>query len=248
MRITRAPRLRAASCPRSAPATPRLRSTCGSPGSPTPDWSPQPPSRRRRPRSPRAPLRPRGRASRVPALNGSSSNAPIGPFQKMVPAVRTSSGCRHRAVRGPDIESHPARRGRRCRRVAVVRRRHRGGRPARGRTAAPSEARASWRAPRSARGPGVTSSSAHSEAPTAWPGGGQEREAHRAADQQRVGDAPGSDSITAELVGHLGAAEHRHQRPGGLVEQPAAASSPRARAAARRRARASGAPPPRCEA
>jgi hypothetical protein len=43
----------------------------------------------------------------VPALNGSSSNAPIGPFQNTVPAAWTTSAY-SACVRGPDVEAHEA--------------------------------------------------------------------------------------------------------------------------------------------
>ena len=49
--------------------------------------------------------------------------------------------------------------------------------------------------------------------------GGEEREAHRAADQDLVGDLLEAFDH-GDLVAHLGAAEDRDQRPDGLREQP----------------------------
>ncbi len=91
--------------------------------------------------------------------------------------------------------------------------------------------------------------------PTSKPLRRQEREAHRAADQQPV-DALQQVVDHAELVGDLGAAEDRHERSRRVVQQPcqrlpappAGASRPRRRAAAparRRRWHARGAPPRR---
>ena len=69
-----------------------------------------------------------------------------------------------------------------------------------------------------------------SESPTPMPCASEERERHRAADEDRVA-AVEQRVDHAELVAHLGAAEHRHERPGrGVV--PAAARAPRPRGTA----------------
>ena len=67
--------------------------------------APRPSRRRRRPSRPA-----RGDRlgdARVPAANGSSSNAPIGPFQKTDPAPGDLAGVALGA-RGADVEAHPA--------------------------------------------------------------------------------------------------------------------------------------------
>ena len=63
----------------------------------------------------------------------------------------------------------------------------------------------------SARRAGSTPSSSHSESPTSWPWAREEREAHRAADQDRVG-ALEERVDDADLVGHLRAADDRDER------------------------------------
>ena len=63
-------------------------------------------------------------------------------------------------------------------------------------------------------------SSSHSEAPTVWPSAREEREAHRAADQDAVGDL--EEAVDdADLVGHLGAADDGDERPPRVVEDAA---------------------------
>ena len=74
----------------------------------------------------------------------------------------------------------------------------------------------------------------HREAPTSWPWARKKREAHRAADQDRVGQL--EEALDhAELVGHLGAAEDGDQRPRRVREDSVELGRPRARAAGRRR-------------
>ena len=63
---------------------------------------------------------------------------------------------------------------------------------------------------------------------------GQEREAHRAADEDGVG-ALQEGLEHADLVGHLGAADDRHQRPRGVLEDAGERLAPRAAGAGRRR-------------
>ena len=62
--------------------------------------------------------------------------------------------------------------------------------------------------------------SSNSELPTCWPLGGQERERHAAADDERV-DLGGEDLEHLELVGHLGPAHDGHERPRRVLEDPA---------------------------
>ncbi len=66
----------------------------------------------------------------------------------------------------------------------------------------------------------ATSAASHSDSPTAWPWAREEGEAHRAADHHRVGD-PQEAVDHGDLVGHLGAADDRHQRAGGVLEHGA---------------------------
>ena len=101
--------------------------------------------------------------ARVPAANGSSSNAPIGPFQNTVPASRDHLGVAGGAA-AADVEPHPA-----VRHVDAVERARLGvggelapgdqvGRQAQLLAAAASTRRA-----------GSSPSSSHSESPTSWP-------------------------------------------------------------------------------
>ena len=79
------------------------------------------------------------------------------------------------------------------------------------------------RSPRRGRGSRGTVSSWSSSSrllPTSWPCGGEEREHHAAADQQRVGRAQ-QVVDHAELVGDLRAAEHHHVGPFRVGGQPA---------------------------
>ena len=74
--------------------------------------------------------------------------------------------------------------------------------------------------------------------------GGEEREAHRAADQDRVGDL--QEAVDdGDLVGDLGAADHGDQRARGVLEDAAQRLHLALRAGARRRS-AAGARRPRC--
>ena len=74
------------------------------------------------------------------------------------------------------------------------------------------------------------------------PLGAEEAEAHRAADQDLVGDL--EEAVDhADLVGDLGAAEDDDQRPRRRLDHARSARSPRARAAARRRPAAARRPP-----
>ena len=173
--------------------------------------------RRRRPSSP-APPRPPRATARVPAANGSSSNAPIGPFQNTVPAPRDLLARSAAAVRGPMSSpiqpsgtSTPssvaasalgADAARRARGPRAARARPRGRRRRRS-----AHARAS-----------STSSSAHSEAPMAWPCAA--RNGKHIAPPIRIASASSRKrSMTPILSRHLGAAEDRHQRPRRLGQQ-----------------------------
>ena len=96
------------------------------------------------------------------------------------------------------------------------------------------------RAPRRASS---TPSSSTSESPVGIPWARKKREAHRAADQQRVGGV--EEAVDQrDLVGDLGAAEHHHERALGRLDDRAQRDSPRARAAGRPPPGA-GTPPPR---
>ena len=162
--MTTGPPLRAASCPRSARATRRRRSRGGRRGrrgrtAPAPRRC----RRRRRPSCP-APSATASATARVPAANGSSSNAPIGPFQKTVPASAITSRVARRGA-GADVEPHPA-----VGHVDAVELAALGV----GRERAPGTRSVGQQqlaaAPRRARAcAGSMPSSSHSESPTSWP-------------------------------------------------------------------------------
>ena len=141
------------------------------------------------------------------------------------------------AVRRPDVEAHPAVGHVDAVELARARRRRRSGRRARGRRAA-RRRQSRARAVSSARRASSTPSSSHSESPVVVALRAEEGEAHRAADQDRVGDARGSASITPILSvtlapprtatsGRAGSSrmpvERRHlaleQQPGGRRRQ-----------------------------
>ena len=79
-----------------------------------------------------------------------------------------------------------------------------------------------------------TWSASSSESPTSWPWAREEREAHAAADEERV-DPVEQGADDAELVAHLGAAQHGDERAGAAAAAGRPAPRPRARAAAPRR-------------
>ena len=67
---------------------------------------------------------------------------------------------------------------------------------------------------------GSIPSGSHSDAPTSWPERGEEREAHRAADEDGVGDL--QEALDhADLVGHLRAADDGHERAPRVLEDRA---------------------------
>ena len=185
--------------------------------------------RRRRRRTRRAPATALA-TPRVPAENGSSSNTPIGPF--------------HRIVLAPArLGRTPPRSGARCRALqprGICPRRRRSAR----RTSALTSGAAttSWgssierRRPRPPRrrGPRRTRSALDEAVADLSPSRRDQRERHRAADQQRV-DAIDERADHAELVADLGATEHRDVRPVGVGEQAAEARRPPAAADGRRR-------------
>ena len=161
--------------------------------------------RRRRPSSPGVAATASATA-RVPAANGSSSNAPIGPFQNTVPGVADLVGVRGRRPR-PDVEAHPA-----VGHVDAVELAPLGvGGEAVGEHEVDCGSRSlplavGERAPRrldalllAQRGADVVAL------------GREEREAHRAADQDRVGVLE-ERVDDADLVGHLRAADDRDER------------------------------------
>ena len=163
----REPPLRGASCPRSAPARRRRPSRGGQP------------CRRGRTAASAAALSPppttvvpgasatASATACVPAANGSSSNAPIGPFQN------TRAGARDLLARRPArcaarCRGPSSRRARRRRRAAASRC------PPRTRAPSTRSSGSSSRQPlscaaASARVAGSMPSSSHSEAPTVWP-------------------------------------------------------------------------------
>ena len=181
----------------------------------------------------RPPRRPRACRRRT----ASSSNAPIGPFQNTVPAVgdrrrrrpaRCAGRCRgpscrrarrrRRAVRG--VASAPKRSrdhevdGQRQRRPRVART---GGE----RRAGELDVLGARTARRRPRGPGRRGTGKHIAPPI------------------RIVSATCSEALDhADLVADLRAAEHRDERPGGVLEQLAERASPPARAGGRRHARA----------
>ena len=178
--------------------------------------APRPSRRRRRPSRP-ARRRPPRRRRACPRRTASSSNAPIGPFQNTVPAPRDRLGVGAPRSRGPmsrpiqpvgDVDAvqraRAARRRRGGRRDEIDRQQRARARRAGG--CASSAARAC-----------STSSSSHSER--------ADRVALRARNGKHIAPPIRSvsassrkRSITRDLVGHLGAAEHRHQGPRRIRE------------------------------
>ena len=165
----------------------------------------QPRARRPPPGRPRACRRRTARARRRPS--GRSRR----------PCRRPRSRWRSaRAVRGPDVEAHPAVGHVDAVELAVL---GVGGEAVADDEVAGSSRRA-WRgAPPGRAAPRACSmsSASHSESPTACPWAREEREAHRAADQDRVGEL--QEALDhADLVGHLRAADDRDERPRGVLE------------------------------
>ena len=179
-------------CPRSARASAaagrEVQSTCV--GEAELRRAPRP-SRRRRPPSCPARAATASATARVPAANGSSSNAPIGPFQKTVPAARDRLGvggarCAGRC-RGPS-----SRRARRRRRARGARRRRRSASPSTRSTGSTQLAVATPRRRSSARARELDALLLDQRVAGRVALRAEEAEAHRAADQDRVGDARGS--------------------------------------------------------
>ena len=136
------------------------------------------------------------------------------------PSARSRTRCRRRRsprrrLRGAACRCRApsSRRGRRRRRARGPRCRRRTRGPRRGRPAA----RSLSPPPSSACRAGSTPSSSHRESPTSWPWAREEREAHGAADQHRVG-ALQERVEDADLVGHLRAADDRHERALRVLE------------------------------
>ena len=155
--------------------------------------------------------------ARVPAAKGSSSKAPIGPFQSTVPAAAIASRVGSGGARA-DVEAHPAVRH-------LDARRSRGARPRR-RSASPST-RSTGSSSSQSEPSARSSASARELDPLLLdqrvagrdPLGAEEAEAHRAADQDPVGDL--EEALDhPDLVGDLGAAEDDDQRPRGGLDDP----------------------------
>ena len=208
-------------CPRAARARRRRRSRGGPRGRPGRTARARPPSRRRRPRSCPARAATASATARVPAANGSSSNAPIGPFQNTVPGRsrsrrRTRPPCAARC-RGPSSRRAPRRR-----RARGARRRASKRSPSTRSTGSSSRQFAALRLRERLARASSTPSSSTSESPVGMPCARKKREAHRAADQQRVGDV--EEAVDQrDLVGDLGAAEHHHERALGRLDDASAA-------------------------
>ena len=216
--LASAPRPPAAPCPRAAPARRRRRS--------------RPSRRRRRGRTPAAPRRsrrPRPRWSpgaaatasaiaRVPAANGSSSKAPIGPFQSTVPALGDRLPRNSAAVRGPmsrPIQPSGTSTPSDSRRSAAASKRSPSTRST-GSRSRQSDASACCSASRRQPNPFLLDQ----RVPGRDPLGAKEAEAHRAADQDLVGKL--QETLDhADLVAHLGAAEDHDQRPGRVRDDGA---------------------------
>ena len=148
----------------------------------------------------------------VPSAKRGSSNRPMGPFQKRVPARRRR--CRRtrpwpRArCRGPS-----SRRGRRRPTTVELAVGAEGERRRSGRTSlSPPWARRSLQA--------STQSACMRESPTPWPWAMAKVNAHGPADDEGV-DLVEQGLDDAQLVAHLGPAEDGHERAGGVVEQAA---------------------------
>ena len=95
-------------CPRAAPARRRRRSRASRPRRRGRTAAAPRRSRRRRPRCGRAPRRPPRRPRACRRRTARSSKAPIGPFQKTVPGRRDRARRRLAAVLRADVEPHPA--------------------------------------------------------------------------------------------------------------------------------------------
>ena len=219
-RATRALRHRAgppppaAACPRSAPARRRRRSRASRPRSARPNRasaaaeSPPPTTVNA------GAVGDRLGDARVPAANGSSSKAPIGPFQNTVPAAAIASAYAAAVAgrcRAPSSRRGPRRR-RPPRRSASASKRVGRSRGRRGSVSSQSRARARS----STCAASSTPSSSTSESPVVDPAARERTEAHRAADQDRVGGL--EEALDhADLVGHLGAAEDDDERPPRVV-------------------------------
>ncbi len=160
------PPLRAAPCPRSSRASRRRPSTNASRGPPVRNAARPRLSRHRRRRSSPAPRATASATARVPAANGASSNAPIGPFQNTVPAEAITSPYDD-AVFGPmSSPIHPSGTSRPSSSSASVSSEN--SRPITRSTGSRNSARAADPVS-SIRDASSTSSSAHNESPTEWP-------------------------------------------------------------------------------
>ena len=230
VRHRRAPPLRAAACPRATRAMHRRLSRGGSPCRPVRTARGPPPSRRRRrPSFPRR-FATASATPRVPAANGSISNAPIGPFQKTVPACSISRAYASTVAWPTSSPIQPSgtstpsssRRSASASKLSPITRSS----GSRSRQRVSPSARSSA-APRQLDPLLLDQRVARRLALRA-----EEAEAHRAADQDRVGDV--HEAVDqADLVADLRPAEHDDERPRGVLDQSPRAWSPPSRAAGR---------------
>ena len=188
--------------------------------------------RRPRPRTRGSRRRPRPRSGCRSAKRG-SSKAPSGPFHSTVPAPATTSA-KAAAESGP--MSRPVQPSGRSPSITLTL--PRGPCPSDGGPKVPPGSRA-WVSVGSRMSTPESSSarqsarcdSSRSELPDVLALGGQERVRHAAADDQRV-HLGGQDLEHLELVGHLGPADHRHERPGRAARGSRPAPRPPGRSAA----------------
>ena len=155
----------------------------------------------------------------VPAANGASSNAPIGPFQKTVrargDALRVGRRASAGRCRAPSSRAGSRRTAARATSVSAE-----NARPATTSTGSASSQPCSAQASRAPRRLGLALLVLVQRVADREAVGGRERERHGAADQDRVG-ARRERLEHADLVGHLDAAGDHHERPLGRVEQAA---------------------------
>ena len=222
---------RAAPFPPAAPATRRRRSRASRPRRRARTRAAPRPSRRRRPPSCPGAAATASATARVPAANGSSSKAPIGPFQSTVPAAAIASRVGGGGARA-DVEAHPAVGHLDAVALAALGRRRRSARPST-RSTGSSSSQSESSARSSASAAELDALLLDQRVAGRDPLRAEEAEAHRAADQDPVGDL--EEAVDhADLVGDLGAAEDDDQRPRRDRRRTAVSSSPRARAAGRR--------------
>ena len=233
-----APPPRAAPCPRSARARRRRRSRASRRRSPSPNWTSAAPE------------------SPPPTIVVASVLATASATVRVAGRERLELEGAHRAVpedgaggrdplgvggggRRADVEAHHPLGDVDTVELTAARRRRRSSRRSRGRWAGAASQSRALGAARAPRGASSTPSSSTSEFAGLVALGAEEAEAHRAADQDRVGEV--EEAVDdADLVGHLGAAEDDDERPRRVVEHRGQLVAARARAGGRRRRAAGG--------